>query len=100
MRLYIMKMKFIRKDIRVGDTIQIQRAGDVIPQVVSVDLSKEKKKVKNLFFLQNVCVVQKLKKEVSKSTKKQDAVRRCIKGYDCKYIAKEKIKTYSFKRCI
>ena len=33
-----------------------------------------------------------LQKRVSKSTKKQDAVRRCSKGYDCKFIAKEKLK--------
>ena len=43
-----------RKDLRIGDTIQIQRAGDVIPQVVSVDISKEKRAAKNLFFLINV----------------------------------------------
>ena len=38
-----------RKDIRLNDTITIQRAGDVIPQVISVDISKRKKQVKNLF---------------------------------------------------
>ena len=46
--------EILRKDIRIGDIIKIQRAGDVIPQVISVDTSKEKRKVKNLFFLQNV----------------------------------------------
>ena len=47
-----------KKDIRIGDTIIIQRAGDVIPQVVSVDISKEKKIVKNMLFQKNVCVEQ------------------------------------------
>ena len=31
-------------------------------------------------------------KEISKSTKKEDAVRRCTKGYDCKFTAREKLK--------
>ena len=31
-----------KKDIRIGDTVEIQRAGDVIPQVISVDETKEK----------------------------------------------------------
>ncbi len=81
-----------RKDIRVGDTILIQRAGDVIPQVVSVDLSK-RSKTSNKYIFPNKCLCgSETKKEFSKSTKKQDAVRRCFKGYDCKFIAKEKLK--------
>jgi DNA ligase (NAD+) len=81
-----------RKDIRIGDTIQIQRAGDVIPQVVSVDISKRDKKSK-IYIFPSLCLCgAKTKKEISKSTKKEDAVRRCIKGYDCKFIAREKLK--------
>ena len=32
------------------------------------------------------------KKEINISTKKKDAVRRCTKGYECDFIAKEKLK--------
>ena len=81
-----------RKDIRVGDVIKIQRAGDVIPQVVSVDRDKRGKNTKKFVFpLKCLCGAE-TKKEISKSTQKQDAVRRCVKGYDCKFTAKEKLK--------
>ncbi len=81
-----------RKDIRIGDTIKIQRAGDVIPQVLSVDISKREKNSKKYIFPTKCLCGALTKKEVSKSTKKEDAVRRCSKGYDCKFTAKEKLK--------
>ena len=81
-----------RKDIRVGDTVQIQRAGDVIPQVVSVDKSKRNNNCKKFIFPNKCLCGSETLKEFSKSTKKLDAVRRCSKGYDCDFIAKEKLK--------
>ncbi len=81
-----------RKDIRIGDMVQIQRAGDVIPQVISVDKSKRDKNSKKYVF-PNKCLCGSItKKEINKSTKKEDAVRRCSKDYECDYIAKEKLK--------
>ena len=81
-----------RKDIRIGDTIIIQRAGDVIPQVVSIDKSKRKKNSKSFFFPSKCLCGAETKKEFSKNTNKEDAVRRCLKGYECKFTAKEKLK--------
>ena len=81
-----------RKDIRIGDTIEIQRAGDVIPQVVSVNISKRKKDSSKFIFPKKCLCGALTKKEFSKTTKKEDAVRRCLKGYDCKFIAREKLK--------
>jgi len=81
-----------RKDIRIGDTIKIQRAGDVIPQVVSVDKSKRPKTSKKFIFPKKCLCGSETKKEFSKNTKKLDAVRRCLKGYECDYTAREKLK--------
>ena len=42
--------EIIRKDIRVGDTVTVERAGDVIPHILSVDINKRpKKSVKFIF---------------------------------------------------
>ena len=81
-----------RKDIRIGDTIKIQRAGDVIPQVVSVDISKRDKNSKKYIFPKKCLCGAETKKELSKSTRKHDAVRRCTRGYECTFTAKEKLK--------
>ncbi len=81
-----------RKEIRIGDTVQIQRAGDVIPQVVSVDFSKRNHNSKKYIFPNKCLCGGATYKEINKSTKKEDAVRRCLKGYDCDYTAREKLK--------
>jgi len=81
-----------RKDVRVGDTIKIQRAGDVIPQIVSVDKTKRNKKSKKFIFPHFCLCGAKTHKEINISTNKEDAVRRCTKGYDCTFTAKEKLK--------
>ena len=84
--------EIIRKDIRIGDTIQIQRAGDVIPQVVNVDLSKRKLNSKKYIFPEKCLCGSVTQKEININTKKEDAVRRCNKGYECDFTAKEKLK--------
>ena len=81
-----------RKDIRIGDTVQIQRAGDVIPQVISVDESKRDENSKKYIFPEKCLCGSITQKEINKSTKKADAVRRCLKGYECDFIAREKLK--------
>ena len=81
-----------RKDIRVGDTITIQRAGDVIPQVLSADKSKRNKNSKKFVFPGKCLCGFPTKKEISMTTKKTDAVRRCVRGYECNFTAKEKLK--------
>ena len=54
--------EILRKDIRIGDTILIQRAGDVIPQVLSVDKSLRDKKNTKFKFPEKCSVVLKQKR--------------------------------------
>ena len=88
-----------RKDIRIGDTVTVERAGDVIPHVISVDLKKRDKNSKKFIFPLNCPSCKgKTVKDYNEITKKQDAVRRCIsEGYECEKIAIEKIKHFISK---
>ena len=91
-----------RKDIRIGDVVIIERAGDVIPHVISVDLKKRKKSSKKFDFPKNCpsCGSSTIK-EFNKITKKFDAVRRCTNdGYDCEKIAIEKLKHFVSKEAL
>ena len=88
-----------RKDIRVGDTVTLERAGDVIPHILSVDFKKRPKKSLKFIF-PNKCPScgSKTIKEYNKLTKKKDAVRRCSsEGYYCDKIAIEKLKHFISK---
>ena len=91
--------EIIRKDIRISDTVLVQRAGDVIPQVVEVDLKKRSKNSKRFIFPTKCpSCGSKTEKEYNKITKKYDAVRRCTNdGYGCEKIAIEKIKHFISK---
>jgi len=91
--------EIIRKDIRIGDTVTVERAGDVIPHVILVDLKKRDKNSKKFIFPLNCpSCGSKTVKDYNEVTKKQDAVRRCVsEGYECEKIAIEKIKHFVSK---
>jgi DNA ligase (NAD+) len=88
-----------RKDIRIGDLATIERAGDVIPHILSVDKIKRDKKLTKFIFPQKCpSCGSKTIKEFNNITKKEDAVRRCSsEGYDCEKIAIEKLKHFVSK---
>ena len=91
-----------RKDIRIGDIVKIERAGDVIPHVIEVDLNKRNRNSKPFSFPEKCpsCGSNTIK-EFNKITKKFDAVRRCVNdGYDCERIAVEKIKHFISKEAL
>ena len=91
--------EIIRKDIRIGDTVVVERAGDVIPHIVSVDLKKRGKESKKYEFPEKCpSCGSKTIKDFNNTTKKIDAVRRCVsEGYDCEKVAIEKLKHFVSK---
>jgi DNA ligase (NAD+) len=76
-------------DIRIGDTVVVQRAGDVIPQVVSVVLDKRPKNAKPYSFPQvcPACGSHAVREE-------GEAVRRCTGALICPAQAVERLKHF------
>ncbi|MBQ7633785.1 MAG: NAD-dependent DNA ligase LigA [Alphaproteobacteria bacterium] len=81
-----------RKDIRIGDTVVVQRAGDVIPQVVEVRLDKRPANAVPFEFPQVCpeCGAHAIREE-------DEAIRRCTGGLTCPAQAKERIKHFVSK---
>ena len=82
-------------DIRIGDTVVIQRAGDVIPQVVRVLLDKRPKGAVPYVFPE-VCPVcgSPAVREINEKTGKEDARRRCTGELICAAQAVEQLKHF------
>ena len=88
-----------RKDIRIGDSVKIERAGDVIPHVIEVDLKKRPKGSRKFIF-PNLCPScgSKIIKDFNLQTKKYDAVSRCSsESYNCENMSIEKLKHFISK---
>lgn len=82
-------------DLRVGDHVMIQRAGDVIPQILSVDLDKRDAMSKPFEF-PTVCphCGSKAVREINPISGKQDSIMRCTGGLICPAQATERLKHF------
>jgi DNA ligase (NAD+) len=84
-----------RKDVRVGDTVVVRRAGDVIPEVVSVILDKRPQEAVPVQLPQScpVCGSQVLRVE-------GEAVARCTGGFTCRAQRQEALRHFASRRAL
>ena len=84
-----------RKDVRVGDTVVVRRAGDVIPEVVSVVLEK-RLHASQIFTMQHQCPVCN-----SPAVREEgEADYRCTGGLFCSAQRKQAILHYAHRRAV
>ena len=81
-----------KKDVRVGDTVVIQRAGDVIPELVQVVEAKRTGKERK-FKMPSKCPI------CGAEVIREEAIHRCI-GLDCPAQLKGRIKHFASKRAM
>ena len=84
-----------RKDVRVGDTVVVRRAGDVIPEVVSVVLDKRPAGTQPLELPEQcpVCHSQVLRAA-------GEAVARCTGGFTCRAQRQESLRHFASRRAL
>jgi DNA ligase (NAD+) len=83
------------KDIRIGDTVTVERAGDVIPQIVDVNLSMRAPDALPYEF-PKICPEcgSDAVREVNPNTGREDAVRRCTGTLICPAQAVERLRHF------
>ncbi|WP_026175641.1 NAD-dependent DNA ligase LigA [Methylobacterium sp. 88A] len=83
------------RDIRVGDTVVVQRAGDVIPKVMDVDLARRPPDATPYVFPETCPACgSRAVREVNPRTGQRDAVRRCTGGLICPAQGLERLKHF------
>ncbi|HWY16608.1 MAG TPA: NAD-dependent DNA ligase LigA [Rhizomicrobium sp.] len=84
-----------RKDVRIGDTVVVQRAGDVIPQIVRVIPEKRPKGAKPYAFPHKCPACgSHAEREIDEKTGKEDVDRRCTGGLICPAQAVERLRHF------
>lgn len=83
------------RDIRIGDMVIVQRAGDVIPQIVDVVID-ERKEGSEPYRFPTTCPVcgSHAVRDINEKSGKVDAVRRCTGGFVCRAQAVEHLKHF------
>jgi len=84
-----------RKDVRIGDTVIVRRAGDVIPEVVKVLIDRRPKRTRRVALPKScpICGSEVVRAEA-------EAVARCVGGLFCAAQRKESIRHFASRRAM